>query len=100
MGVKGNKLWVTGGSDPVLKTTEYIHIDSDRDNMTSPGPDLPQPLGFHALVTLSESVYMLIGGLGDMKKLLPYTYYYFEETNEWKFGPTLKQGRLGHTAQV
>ena len=95
--VKGNKLWVTGGTDPVLKTTEYIEAGL---NYTTPGPDLPQPLGFHALVTLHDSVFMLIGGITDMKKYLSDTYYFYEDTGEWIQAPSLKQGRSNHAAQV
>ena len=53
------KLWVTGGDQNELPSTEYVSPNGDA---STPGPDLPSARAGHCAVKLSIGQAMLLGG--------------------------------------
>ena len=53
------KLWVTGGDQNELPSTEYVSPNGDT---SRPGPDLPSARAGHCAVKLSTGQVMLLGG--------------------------------------
>ena len=53
------KLWVTGGDQNGLPSTEYVSPNGDE---SQPGPDLPSARAGHCAVKLSTGKVMLLGG--------------------------------------
>jgi hypothetical protein len=53
------KLWVTGGDQNRLPSTEYVSPNGDA---SQPGPDLPSARAGHCAVKLSTGKVMLLGG--------------------------------------
>ena len=53
------KLWVTGGDQNELPSTEYVSPNGDA---STPGPDLPSARAGHCAVKLSTGKVMLLGG--------------------------------------
>ena len=53
------KLWVTGGDQNGLPSTEYVFPNGD---VSQPGPDLPSARAGHCAVKLSTGQVILLGG--------------------------------------
>ena len=86
-------MWVTGGRNGnLLSSTEYIK------ESTTIGPDLPEPMSSHAIITINETTLMLIGGYSEHNSKSPKTYYFNQLSQTWKEGPSLITGRREHTA--
>ena len=76
-------LWITGGTDNyangdnVHQNSEYIIIGEDENITTTQGPDLPIPLFKHAMVSINNTLSMVIGGLSsDLFKESALTFWY------------------------
>ena len=61
------------------------------------GPELPQGLGSHAIISINKTLSLLIGGK-DADDVMDSTYYFSHETEQWRKGPKLIQSRHSHTA--
>ena len=61
------------------------------------GPELPQGLGSHAIISINKTLSLLIGGK-DADDVVDSTYYFSHETEQWREGPKLIQSRHSHTA--
>ncbi len=89
---KGRILWITGGRTQIyakFNSTEFVSIASGR---SDPGPDLPQPLGHHCILSLDESTAVVIGGQWRSET----TWFYSFESGVWTSGPNLTHGRHDH----
>ena len=92
-----NKLWVLGGKDDgssYLSSTEYIQIGIG----SSTGPHLPLAVGYHAMVALNTSTFILIGGYSS--GYLSKTFYFQESNQDWIPGPEMDTARYRHAAGV
>ena len=99
--IDSNILWVTGGKDSetkiVYSSSEYVNI-----GFTNPGPDLPRPLFMHAMVSVQETITMVIGGanLNGTTTDSDLTHIYDHKRERWANGPTLNMGRASHAAFI
>jgi len=92
------KLWVTGGwsSDTgYLASSEYITLQG-----SEPGPELPIPIYYHALVAIDNTLSLLIGGLNSEYAPIQTTHYFDHQAHNWIQGPDLMQARREHAAGV
>ena len=98
-------IWVTGGlggkygEDYRLSSTEYIPRSSNYE------PSLPETVWMHAIVSINSTISMLIGGIRKTfsnvhDDFSPKTHYFDHQRQTWKDGPSLIDGRNGHTAGV
>ena len=56
--INGTKLWITGGYiGGTLSSSEFVQL-----NGTMPGPNLPIPLDYHAMININIDFTMIIGG--------------------------------------
>ena len=72
-------LWISGGimDNNVYESSEFIIIGEDGNITTSKGPDLPIPLFKHAMVSINNTLSMIIGGLSsDLFKESALTFWY------------------------
>jgi hypothetical protein len=80
-----NILWVAQTSSELISNN----------GSTEMGPELPQGLGNHAIISINETSSLLIGGT-DLNDVMDSTYFFSHETEKWTEGPKLIQGRQGH----
>ena len=88
-------IWITGGldkNDNKLSSTEFIPKRS------TSAPRLPEPVAYHALVSLNETTSILIGGYTNSDSTSSKTHYFDHQSQSWKDGPSLMKGRFEHTA--
>ena len=93
--VTQGRIWVTGGMDGNgnrFSSTEYIPKSSTNE------PGLPEPVHHHAIISINDTLSMLIGGWTNSDYYSPETYYFDHQSNTWKNGPKLINGRNSHTA--
>ena len=65
----GNDLWVTGGfNGDVLKSSEYVKPDGS----VIDGPDLPEAMDGHCMVTLQDGSVAILGGYPSSQGLEDY----------------------------
>ena len=86
-----NGLWITGGNDntKIIQSTEFLTFNS-----ASIGPDIPQPMAYHCMTRISDSIIALVGGYDvDYLNTL---YFYNEDSNTWTQGPNMKYKRAQH----
>jgi hypothetical protein len=91
------KLWVTGGGNYdtfKLASSEYITQEG-----SEPGPNLPIPISFHALVAIDNTLSLIIGG-DTTGGITPTTHYFDHQAHNWIQGPDLMQSRSGHAAGI
>ena len=91
------KLWVTGGwsSDTgILASSEYITLEG-----IEAGPELPIPIGYHALVAIDNTLSMLIGGYTS-EGATQTTHYFDHQGHNWIQGPDMMQAREDHAAGI
>ena len=79
-------------NDNKLSSTEFIPKQSTSE------PRLPEPVAYHALVSLNETTSMLIGGNTNSDSTSSKTHYFDHQSQSWKDGPSLMKGRFEHTA--
>ena len=92
------KLWITGGwsSDTgILASSEYVTIEGGE-----PGPELPDPTVYHALVAIDNTLSLLIGGRNIEVGPTQTTHYFDHQAHNWIQGPDLMQSRNFHAAGV
>jgi hypothetical protein len=107
--LNGSTLWLTGGFLKELKEEtdeyqEYFYVETKSTefvqlNGPSPGPDLPHKVGSHCLVSLNDSIVILIGGFQGGKHLED-TFYYNNDHQTWTEGPSLINGRYDHSCAL
>ena len=99
-------LWISGGID---KEAELIHSSSELVNIEStyPGPNLPNPLFMHAMISLEGNLTMVIGGASSRSKTTSHsesgsnmTYIYDHILKNWTNGPTMNMARASHAAFI
>ena len=96
--VTQGRIWVVGGVDIngiPLSSTEYIPKISN-----SEPPNLPEPVQFFSIISINETTSMLIGGANQHRSHSAKTVYFNHQTNLWKDGPRLINGRRYHAAGV
>ena len=70
-------LWISGGITSGGENSEFIIIGEDGNITTIKGPDLPIPLFKHAMVSINNTLSMIIGGLSsDLFKESALTFWY------------------------
>ena len=89
------KMWMTGGFyegnlDSTILISNFVPSES--------GPNLTHGLSNHAIVSINETLSLLIGGEDKELIVMDTTYYFSHETEEWTDGPHLNQPRMAHTA--
>ena len=93
------KLWITGGFNfdivDYLTHSEYITLGG-----SEPGPELPIPISYHALVAIDNTLSMLIGGITTGNVPTQTTHYFDHQGHSWIQGPDLMQARIAHAAGV
>ena len=93
-----NSLHIFGGRDlntnSFLESTEIISKDGE----TSSSINLPSPLAAHVIVSVNDSVSIIIGGETYSNGALDLTWYYNHITRKFTQGPKLLNGRRLHTA--
>jgi hypothetical protein len=91
--LNGDTLWVTGGliGSIIVQSTEFVQL-----NGTKPGPDLPQGVSYHSLVSLNDTTVLLIGGYLADKTYSKATFYYNTDNQTWTEGPSLITERSIH----
>ena len=96
--VTQGRVWVVGGYDKngkVLSSTEYIPKISN-----SEPPNLPEPVQYFSIISINETTSILIGGANQHRSHSSKTFYFNHQTNIWKDGPRLINGRYDHSAGV
>ena len=89
------KMWMTGGFyEGNLDSTIFILIDGPSES----GLNLPHELSNHAIVSINETLSLLIGGEDKDLIVMDTTYYFSHETEKWTEGPHLNEPRMSHTA--
>jgi hypothetical protein len=86
-------MWMTGG---FYGLNSSILISND--GSSGSGPNLPHGLSNHAIVSINETLSLLIGGEDKELIVMDTTYYFSHETEKWTEGPHLNQPRMAHTA--
>ena len=86
-------MWMTGG---FYGLNSSILISND--GSSGRGPNLPHGLSNHAIVSINETLSLLIGGEDKELIVMDTTYYFSHETEKWTEGPHLNQPRMAHTA--
>ena len=101
------KMWMTGGLSTQGRINSTIFIMEFLNGPTESGPNLPHGLSDHAIVSINETLSLLIGGAqiwmaaGQLQtKVMDSTFYFSHETDQFQFneGPKLIQARIAHTA--
>ena len=99
--VTQGRIWVTGGIQfyglnyTILSSTEYIPNNSSNE------PILPEPLCYHAIISINDTTSMLIGGVTNGNDLPSSKTHYFNHLSQtWKSGPRLMNGRFSHSAGI
>jgi hypothetical protein len=95
--VNSTSLWLSGGylnNIGKTRTTEFVEL-----NGTRPGPDLPLVLSFHCLVSLNETIILLIGGKSN-EATISATFYYNIDFETWTEGPPLITARFSHSCAL
>ena len=64
-----------------------------------PGPELPLPLHYHAMIMINNVLTMVIGGWNGIYHLAQ-TYEYNHVKEEWSNGPALNQERESHAVGI
>ena len=90
------KLHVFGGSGDsgaqTSRTTETINVDGE----VSDGPDLPTAVYGHAMTKINDTFSLLSGGITNANSASAQTWYYNHDTEAFKSGPYLLEGRRTH----
>ena len=92
------KMWMTGGLSTQGRINSTIFIMEFLNGPTESGPNLPEGLSDHAIVSINETSSLLIGGLDGTQTYLDTTYYFSHETEKWSEGPKSIQATKAHTA--
>ena len=85
--------WEHGGSGK-LNSTEIIN----EDGQVSQGPDMPEPLAYHAIAAVNASTFIISGGYTDTITFSPVTWYFNQVTQNFAPGPSLMKGRWNHAS--
>ena len=87
-------LWISGGKNGlnVLDSTEFVQMTE-----TTPGPNLPEPLYRHTMISTNNDLSMIIGGWNKFFHTEK-SFYYDHREQEWLIGPNLNYGRSRHAA--
>ena len=81
-----------------LPSSEYITLSG-----STPGPELPMPLNFHAMVAINTTYSMIIGGHGGLDAItddLNLTFYFDHQNQQWIDGPRLIEARKQHAVGI
>ena len=96
--VHGNALMVFGGkgNKGFLQSTEII----TENGQVSQGPPMPTALEKHAIATVNASTSIISGGEDQTNSIhfSPLTWYYNHVIQQFQAGPSLMEGRRGHTS--
>ena len=92
-------LFITGGYDGhrYLSSSEYVWSNGT----STPGNDMPLPIGLHSMVAINDSTIMVIGGYNGGH--LDNTYYYNpmdDKSTNWIDGPSLLEARHRHASAI
>ena len=95
-----DQIWITGGHDgnKGLKSTEFLNPFNKNSSIGS--VDLPEPVGYHAIINIDDSTSLLIGGWTrtGSRAYSKKTHFFNHTTKTWNNGPALMKGRYHHTA--
>lgn len=86
--INSSHLWITGGN--AEGKTAFVYIEGDELKVEF-GPRIPEPVSFHCMAQLSDTAFILIGGL--LSGPSDYTVIYDFATEEWTVGPKLHSER-------
>ena len=65
-----------------------------------PGPELPLPLAFHAMIMINNDLTMVIGGWSPGIGHTAQTHVYNHVKGEWSNGPALNHARYRHAVGI
>ena len=99
--IQGEML-VSGGhnGNTYIGTGEFINNQISKNTEPRNNLQLPEAVHLHAIVSIDQSTFFLIGGDTIKKTYSQKTHFYNHLTGEWTKGPDLLAGRWGHTAGV